>query len=128
MTQLFQHKWVSTEGEYSDNGKHTGNFLRWAHELKHFDDDAWKRAYSRIECDIKESAKLGEQAWPPSSVAVVAFAEKPVSSAMYKPFDRSRAIEDKTARERRMRVGQEHCKKLMAMFDDAADDTEGVSA
>jgi len=117
MIQLFQHKWVSTEGDQIKDGIHTNNFLRWCGELSHFTDKDWTRAYKRIEGDIKEAARMGEDIWPPSSVAVVAYAEPPICSQMYKSFDRSTALEDITKKEERIELGKAECEKLLNLFD-----------
>ena len=118
MTQLFQHKWVSTEGDHlNEGGQYAENFIRWAEELKGFDDDCWKRAYKRIEYDIRDAAKMGEDIWPPSSVAVLAYAEPPICSQMYKTFDRAKGIEDQTAKAHRKEVGAKECGNILSMFD-----------
>jgi len=108
---------VSTEGDQIKDGIHTNNFLRWCGELSHFTDKDWTRAYKRIEGDIKEAARMGEDIWPPSSVAVVAYAEPPMYSKMYKSFARTTAVEDITKKEKRKELGQVECKKLLDMFD-----------
>ena len=118
MTQLFQHKWVSTEGDHlNEKEEYTENFKRWCEELKHFNDAEWKRAYKRIEHDISMAAKMGDDIWPPSSVAVIAYSEPPMCSKMYRAFDRSRGIEDQTAKAKRKEVGAEQCSKLLGIFE-----------
>lgn len=118
MTQLFQHKWVSTEGDHlNEKDEYTNNFKRWAEELKNFNDKDWSRAYQRIEHDIKEAARMGDDIWPPSSIAVVAYAEPPICSQMYKAFDRTTALEDITAKEKRIELGKAECEKLLNLFD-----------
>jgi len=117
MAQLYPHKFTSAEGEHIKNGEHTNNFKRWCSELEHFTGKHWKRAYRRIEGDIKDAAKMGEDIWPPCSVAVVAYAEPPICSQMYKPFDRAIGIEDKTAKEKRKKKGVEECAGMLSMFD-----------
>jgi len=119
MTQLYQHKWVSTEGDYlNEKDEYTENFKRWCGELGHFTDKHWQRSYKRIEGDIKEAARMGDDIWPPSSVAVVAYGEPPICSQMYKSFDRATALEDITAKEKRIELGCRESAKLLAMFDD----------
>ena len=114
MIQLYQHKWVSTEGKSIKDGEYTNNFKRWCEELSHFTDKHWKRSYNRIEGDIKKTAQMGIDVWPPSSVAVIAYSK---CSAMYKSFDRSRAVEDLTEKEKRNELGKAECKKILDMFD-----------
>ena len=118
MTQLYQHKWVSTEGDHlNEKDEYSDNFKRWCGELSHFTDKHWQRSYKRIEGDIKEAARMGDDIWPPSSVAVVAYADPPMCSKMYKPFDRSTALEDITAKEKRLELGMSECDKLLKLFD-----------
>lgn len=118
MTQLYQHKWVSTEGDHlNEKNYYTENFKRWCGELSHFTDKHWKRSYNRIEGDIKEAARMGEDIWPPSSVAVVAYSEPAICSKMYKNFDREKAIEDISAKEKRKELGIAECQKLLRLFD-----------
>lgn len=115
MTQLYQHKWKNTAGVHLDENGYTETFQRWCKELGHFTDKDWKRAYNRIESDIKHAAKLGENIWPPSTLEVIAYAEP--LPGMYKSFDRSTAIEDKTTKEKLREMGKEQCSKLLNMFD-----------
>lgn len=118
MTQLFQHKWESTAGAAIDDDGYTETFMRWCKELEGFTTEDWKRAYTRVESDIKAAAKMGKEIWPPSTLDVIAYAEhNPTGSAMYKPFDRSTALEDKTAREKRRELGKEQCSNLLNMWD-----------
>ena len=118
MSQLFTHKFLSAEGEHIDNqGEYSSNFKRWCEELKKFTDKDWTKAYKRIEDDIKAAAHEGKDLWPPSSLAVIAYAEPVIASQMYKAFDRSAAVEDLTAKEERYRRGQEESSKLLSMFD-----------
>lgn len=122
MTQLFQHKWTSTEGDCLDAGRHTDTFLRWCKELEHFTVEDWKRAYKRIEGDIKQAARIGDDLWPPCSLDVVTYAEPVIGSKMYKSFveydGKPKAIEDTTAREKRFAKGREECAKILGMWDD----------
>ena len=118
MSQLFTHKFTTAEGEHIDGqNEYTSNFKRWCEELKHFDDKDWTRAYKRIEDDIKTAAHEGKDIWPPSSLAVIAYAEPPICSQMYKPFDRATALEDQTAKDARFALGQKESSKLLSMFD-----------
>ena len=116
MGQLYQHKWLSSAGVHIDDDGYTDTFNRWCKELEHFTSGDWKRAYNRIEGDIKHAAKMGEQIWPPSSLEVIAFAEPPCGSAMYKDFDRSTAVEDLTKKEERHELGKHQWSNLLDMF------------
>jgi len=60
---------------------------------------------------------MGKESWPPSSIAVVAYAEPPMCSQMYKAFDRSTALEDITTKEKRLELGVSECDKLLKLFD-----------
>ena len=117
MTQLYPHKFIAAEGKHIEDGEYNDNFKRWTNELAHFDNKAWKRAYTRIESDIKKAAHEGKDCWPPSSLAVIAYSEPPICSQMYKAFDQSTALEDQTAKEERFKKGQEESTKLLSMFD-----------
>jgi hypothetical protein len=114
---MYPHKFISAEGEHIKNGEYTNNFKRWCDELGHFTDQHWKRSYGRIEGDIKAAAKMGEDIWPPSSVAVIAYSEPPICAKMYKPFDRARGIEDQTAKAHRKEVGAKECGDILSTFD-----------
>lgn len=116
MTRQFGHKWTIQGGIY-DGSSLSGNFLSWCEDLQHFGDAEWERAFNRIQGDLKENAKMGEESWPPSSIAVVAYGEPPMCSKMYKPFDRSTGIEDQTAKKSRKEVGARECKSLLSIFD-----------
>ena len=118
MILLYRHKFTSTEGLlFDEEENYNNNFLRWCKELEHFDNKDWSRAFKRIQSDVKEAARMGQDIWPPSSLAVVAYAEPPICSQMYKTFDRATALEDQTAKDARFALGQKESSKLLSMFD-----------
>jgi len=116
MTRQYGHKWTIQGGIY-DGQRLSENFLVWCEDLQHFGDTEWDRAFKRIQGDLKENAKMGKESWPPSSIAVVAYAEPPMCSQMYKAFDRSTALEDITTKEKRLELGVSECDKLLKLFD-----------
>jgi hypothetical protein len=101
----------------NEKEEYTDNFKRWCDELKHFSDKEWKRSYNRIEHDISAAAKIGDDIWPPSSVAVLAYSEPPMRSKMYKTFGRATALEDITKKEQRKELGKVECGNILSMFD-----------
>ena len=117
MAQLYPHKFISAEGEHIKDGEYTNNFKRYCKELSHFTDKHWQRSYKRIEGDKKRAAQEGRDLWPPASIDVVAYAEPPMCSKMYKSFDRSTALEDITKKEERIELGISECDKLLKLFD-----------
>jgi hypothetical protein len=118
MTQLYPHKFTTTEGDYiNEKNQYAENFKRWTNELAHFDAKAWKKAYTRIEADIKKAAHEGKDCWPPCSLAVIAYAEPGIGEQSFKDFDRATAVEDLTKKEERYKTGKEQCKSLLSLFD-----------
>ena len=117
MIRQYRHKWTTSEGGVYDGDQLSENFLAWCEELQHFGEKEWGRVFERIKGDIIEAAKMGEDIWPPASLAVIAYAEPAQGSAMYKAFDSSVAIEDETAKARRYEAGVEETSKLLKMFD-----------
>ena len=118
MIQLFPHKFITAEGDYKDfHGNYTGNFLRWCEELKGFTDKHWQRAYHRIEDSIKTGAKNGVEAWPPVSVAVVAYAEPVINSRMYRQLPPAQ-LEDLTTKEKRKQTGLSELAKLKEFINE----------
>ena len=117
MTKQYRHQWTSSEGGVYEGDNLSENFLSWCEELQDFGDKEWGRVFERIKGDIKDAAKTGEDIWPPSSVAVLAYAEPPMCSQMYKTFDRAKGIEDQTAKAHRKEVGAKECGNILSMFD-----------
>jgi hypothetical protein len=117
MTQLYPHKFIAAEGKHIEDGEYNDNFKRWTNELAHFDGKAWKRAYTRIESDIKKASHDGKDCWPPSSLAVIAYSEPGIGERSFKAFDRATAVEDLTKKEERYETGKEQCKGLLSLFD-----------
>lgn len=112
---MFQHKWLTENGENATLQNPV--FARWCQELKHFTPKEWGRAYARIESDVKQAARQGDDLWPPSSVAVIAYSEPPVNSGMYRRF-KPLGIEDKTAKEKRKELGRKEISKIKALLGD----------
>ena len=116
MAQLYPIKFIAAQGKHIDNGEYTENFKGWTNELAHFDTKAWRRAYTRIEHDIKKAAQDGVESWPPSSLAVVAYAEPGIGERSFKAFDRTYAIEDLTKKEERFETGKKQCEDLLSFW------------
>jgi len=62
MAQLYPLKFIAAQGAHIENGQYTENFKGWTNELAHFDAKAWRRAYTRIEHDIKKDAQEARKA------------------------------------------------------------------
>jgi hypothetical protein len=117
MAQLYPLKFIAAQGAHIENGQYTENFKGWTNELAHFDAKAWRRAYTRIKHDIKKAAQEGKESWPPSSLAIVAYAETGIGERSFKAFDRATAVEDITKKDERYEAGKEQCKSLLSLFD-----------
>jgi len=92
--------------------------LLWCRKTEDLSDDDWRRGFDRLEHDVRESGKLGEQAWPPTYAAFVGMCEPPVGQQAHKYFDRSTGLEDLTAKEKRQTQGHAECQKILGIFDD----------
>lgn len=123
MGQLFGHKWSSQEGEITDPaGKFNPRFLLWCLKTAHLTDEDWARGFREVEFRVREAARMGDEIWAPSYAAFLGYCEKPVGAPAHRYFDRSAALEDKTAKERRRQLGLENCSKLLGMFDNGSEE------
>lgn len=123
MRQLFGHKWVSQAGPVKlENGRYSPEFLLWCRKLEGLSDEEYQRGFHMLEHKVREAARQGDEEWPPSYAGFIGLCEKPVGSQAHRIFDRSRALEDKTEKERQRQVGIAQCSELLGMFDD---ETEG---
>ena len=119
MTRQYGHKW-SIQGGVYDGQQLSKNFVVWCEDLQHFGEKQWTRVFKRIEHDIQEAARMGKESWPPSPVAVVEYAADSAGEEgwrMYKSFDRATALEDITAKEKRIETGKVECEKILKLFD-----------
>ena len=117
MTRQFKHKWSSSEGDIYDGENLADNFTQWCQELNYFGDKEWSRVFERIQADIMNAAKMGDDIWPPSSIAVVAYAEPAINSKMYRELP-DIGIEDLTAKEKRKQTGLSELEKLKALINE----------
>lgn len=124
MTRLYGHKWVSKEGDFpiDDQGRidkghpNIYGFRVWFDAVKHLTDEQWKRGVDRVQSNIREAAKIGDESWPPSFEEFVTYATENRNSA-HKYFMRG-LPEPKEVKEARKERGREECKKLLSIFDD----------
>lgn len=124
MTRLYGHKWVSKEGEFpiDEHGRldqthdNIYGFRVWFDTVKDLTDDQWRQGVDRIERNVREAARLGDDSWPPSYEEFIAYATATKSGA-YKVFE-ARLPESKEAKEERKARGRERIGTLRAIFDD----------
>jgi len=121
MTQLYQHKFLKVFGNHIDENGYTKTFLERCYQLRDIDQAGWSRVRERIQSDIRQNALKHKESWPPNYLEILAYAEEPetdewVNERMYKIFDNATAIEDKTAREKRMQLGREQTAKLFTIL------------
>lgn len=118
MTQLFGHKWISTEGEpLNENGDLSENFVFWCKKTEDLSNEAWRRGFDRLEFQVRDSARQGDEAWPPSYAAFLGMCDEPEVKALHKPFAR-RALPDKGAEERARKAGETELSRMLNLFDD----------
>lgn len=118
MRQLFGHKWASQAGPAKlENGRYSPEFLLWCRKLQGLSDEEYQRGFTMLEARVREAATLGEEEWPPSYAGFMGLCEKPFGSMAHKPFDKSRALEDQTTKEKRRELGIRECQNLLSMFD-----------
>ena len=75
MTQLFQYRWESQEGEiFQRNGqgrltdKYTHGFTLWANKTKDLTDLEWRKGFELVEKDVEEHKSMGKSGalFPPT--------------------------------------------------------------
>lgn len=131
MTELFGHKWHSEQGPRrnpKNQQQYTSRFLLWCRKTEHLTDAEFSGGVKIIESIVEESARLGEKdVWPPSYAAFVGYAKPRASrdqgGAGYY-FRPETAIENKTAKERNQRIGNETVKNLRAFLNSTEETSE----
>lgn len=102
MNQLYRHKWDKAEGpRRNENKKYTANFLLWCRKTEHIDDEGFKRGFDRLETDVREAGRQGDESWPPSYAAFVGYCEPPVGYAAHKPFLKALPVSEQVRQERK---------------------------
>jgi len=131
MTQLYRHKWSSSEGEMlNPDGKYSDTFMLWCRKTEHLTDDEWAYAFESMERDIAKNKQNGVESWPPSYAEFTAMANKTISpdgmnsDAYLSPSDprhsqhqywllnRTLKLEDGSVKERKKKTGNDHLKNL----------------
>lgn len=99
-----------------DCGKPSENFLFWCRKTAHMTDAQWRRGMDHVENSVRESARQGDEVWPPSYAAFLGMCDPRPGSKMYRPFEPLK-LPDKTAQERAIAQGEKTISDLKAMFD-----------
>ena len=124
MTRLYGHKWISREGEFpaNENGHidkghpNIYGFRVWFDAVKDLSDEQWRRGVDRIEKNIREKAKIGDESWPPSYEEFIAYATEHRNRA-HKYFAPS-LPQPPEIRSKRKRLALESLDKIKSMLDE----------
>lgn len=74
MTTLYDHKWVSKQGELDVESY---NFSLWCEKTEHLTNEDWARGIKRCEYDLTYAAKIGDDSvWPPCYAEFIGFCEE----------------------------------------------------
>ena len=122
MSQLYRSKWISQEGDIfkqgGDSEEFSDGFLLWCRKTEGLTDEQWRDGFEALEEELRQAERIGEanDLWPPGYPA---FVEKCKARSRLRNsyFDRSRAIEDTAAKEKRMEKGRQEVKKLLDLFE-----------
>lgn len=116
MGQLYGHKWASQSGPIKHkNGQYTQEFLLWCRKLEGLTDEQYQRGFYQLEFLVREAAKLGDEAWPPSYAGFLGYCETPHGEISHKLFPKL-ALPDKTAQERAKKAGEAELEKMKGLF------------
>lgn len=106
-----------------DMGNVSEQFILWCQKLEGLNEEDFKRGMTNMESRQARIYAEGGEMWPPSYSEFMGLCQdvsKPEIahySAAYKDFDKSTAIEDKTAKEKRKEIGRKELSALLADFD-----------
>lgn len=98
-------------------GRYSDTFHVWCHKLKHLDQDRVAYGVKRLEGQIAERSRYGEESWPPSYAEFVGLCEEKYQTRCHKPFDSSKALENKTYIERQRAYNRKKCADLLKSLD-----------
>lgn len=129
MTRLYGHKWVSKEGEFpvDENGQidrghdNIYGFRVWFDCVKDFTDEQWRQGVDRIESNVREAARVGDESWPPSYEEFAAYATTKKSAKYWNgaPGEFVHSLpESKEAKEERKARGREKCSAILSIFNE----------
>lgn len=121
MGQLYGHKWSSQEGPATmENGAYSTAFILWCRKTEGLTDEAWQRGFNQIEFLVKEAARQGEEAWPPSYAGFIGYCERAHGELAHKYFPQL-GLEDKTKRERDLEIRKSELKKIQDLLVDTSE-------
>jgi len=125
MTQLFSHKWLSTEGEAEKApGRPSDNFLFWCQKTDALTAEQWRRGFQVLEQKVREAARQGEDMWPPSYAAFLGMCDEPEGQhkkALHQfvtPYFVANSLEDLSKKEEAQKLGEQTLDTLKTLFDD----------
>lgn len=113
MTRLYGYKWTSKEGELDPRSY---GFRLWCEKTEEIPRDDWIRGFDRCESDLRHSAKVGDECWPPSYAEFVGFCDAPKKPKYF--FNGGLLPEPPELKEARMERGRAHMDKLKGIFDE----------
>jgi hypothetical protein len=125
---LFKSKWAYQEGEIKQtDGQYERNFLFWCEKLAGLTDEQWARGFERVEFSVREAARQGNEAWPPSYAAFLGYCDEPDKpddphkKALHQfvtPYWKVKQLEDQTKKERAKETAETELGKLKSLFED----------
>lgn len=118
MTQLYGHKWASREGmPKTEAGHFAPNFLFWCKRTEHLNDEQWRRGFDQLEYLVRDAARCGDEAWPPSYAEFTMYCEKPSGSQAHRYFARS-LPEPESMKEKRHKQAKHYIERLKNIFEE----------
>lgn len=98
--------------EAEARGEITESFYLWCRKLDGLSKKQIAFGIGQIEAKAAEVYQTGEELWPPSYAEFIGLCNQHHGTQAHRYFDRSKAIENKTQREKRRKLGMEQCGKL----------------
>jgi hypothetical protein len=91
----------------------------WCRKLGDLTADDFKAGMEGLEKKAEDAYRNGEEMWPPSyaEFRALCFPKSDRDTLAHKPFEKVLAIEDQTAKQKRVEIGLKHTEELLNLLD-----------